>query len=110
MLFVPAKSTSSQSGQLSGVPSFHPPPLPHDVPVRSPLIAPLGAYPALKIDDATAVAPFAAAATLMRVDCGDDTVMCATAEDADVPTRSVATAVTSCGPTATLLQVPPYGA
>src|SRR5215813_4237358 len=43
MFCVPAKSTSSQSGQLSGVPSVHPPPLPHDVPVRSPLIAPLAA-------------------------------------------------------------------
>src|SRR5262249_11573114 len=67
MLCVPAKSTSSQSGQLSHVPSFHPPPLPHAVPVRSPLIAPLAANPELNVDDAIAVAPFAAAATLIRV-------------------------------------------
>src|SRR5262245_5227407 len=44
MLCAPAKSTSSQSGQLSAVPSFQ-----YDVPFRSPLIAPLAANPGLSV-------------------------------------------------------------
>src|SRR5262249_16692426 len=56
MLCVPAKSTSSQSGQLSGVPSVH-----HVVPFRSPSIAPLAANPGLCVDEPIAVPPLAPA-------------------------------------------------
>src|SRR5688500_6230731 len=59
---VPPKSTCSQSGWASAVASFHPPPAPQFEPFRSPSIAPAGAYPALCVEDAVAVAPLDASA------------------------------------------------
>src|SRR5262245_15271215 len=41
MVWLPLKSTSNQSGKAPAVPSFQPPPLPQERPLRSPLIAPL---------------------------------------------------------------------
>jgi hypothetical protein len=63
IVWLPAKSTSSQSGYVPPVPSCQPPPFAQFAPVRSPLMAPPGANALLKDDDALAVAPFAAAAT-----------------------------------------------
>src|SRR5438132_49170 len=62
----PAKSTCNQSGNASEVPSFQPPPLPQEVPARSPSIAPAGAKPAPTKEDAPAVAPSLADATFTR--------------------------------------------
>src|SRR5438552_3112587 len=68
IVFIPLKSTSSQSGYAFGVASFHPPPAPQFSPFRSPSVVPLGGKPPLYIEDAVAVPPLAASATLTAAD------------------------------------------
>src|SRR3954452_3851862 len=67
MVWVPAKSTSSQSGYCAAVASAQTPPVIHCKPVWSPSIAPLVGKPGPLIDEAIAVAPLAAAATFTRL-------------------------------------------
>jgi hypothetical protein len=66
MDWVEAKSTCNQSGYALAVPSFQPPPFIQPLPFRSPLIVPDGANPGPLVDDADAIAPFAADATSTR--------------------------------------------
>ena len=63
IVLAPAKSICSQSGKAPGVPSCQPPFAPQLTPVRSPLIAPAAPNP-LSAEEAVAVAPALAAATL----------------------------------------------
>ena len=98
MVLTPLNATSSQSGHASGVPSFHPPPLPHDWPLRSPLIAPTAAYPLLCVDDAVAVPPLAAAATFTQL-AGGFTTTCTGADTVVPPPLSQACAVNVWLPT-----------
>src|SRR4029453_7680065 len=73
MLWLPAKSTSTQSGKLPGVASTHPPPFPQFTPARSPLITLAAANPVPYVDDALATAPADASATFVPLG-GADTV------------------------------------
>src|SRR5512138_3871216 len=108
IVFEPAKSISNQSGQVPGVASVHPPPFPHDCPFRSPLIAPLASKPVEYVDDASAVAPFAASATFVRP-VAPFTVTCTGADVVGAFRLSVATAVSVCGPVTLVTHVTAYG-
>src|SRR4051812_7271924 len=67
MVWVPAKSTSNQSGYSDAVASAQTPPVVQFRPLRSPSMAPLVGNPGPLTDDAIAVAPLAAAATFTRL-------------------------------------------
>src|ERR1700694_5883100 len=58
------KTICTQSGYTLGVPSAHPPPLPHPAPARSLLLIAVTGCAALNVVDALATAPVAASATL----------------------------------------------
>src|SRR5829696_5657206 len=66
MVCVALKLTWMLSGKTLRVPSFQPPPEPQSLPLRSPLMAPDAGKLALTVEEATAVAPFAARATLFE--------------------------------------------
>src|SRR5215213_4476321 len=66
MVCVALKLTCTLSGKTPRVPSFQPPPAPQSLPLCSPLMTPLAGKFAFAVEEATAVEPFEARATLFR--------------------------------------------
>src|SRR5437763_1593637 len=65
IVWLTLKLTCTLSGKTPRVPSFQPPPLPQLLPLCSPSITPLAGKLALSCEEATAVAPYEASATLV---------------------------------------------